>query len=291
MTATTARWFPRFGLRSLLVVVLLAAVLLGWYADHRRQAEALRRAQVEIEIYERQTEQLKMLLAQSGAGMRMIFLWASADDFIQALIDTDDENEFYGIAGSLGSSDETVMDEAVQRLITLLADPNERTRSRSVITLRFLKEQSHTQVLPGSQTVLEQIQSRYADAITRGLVPLLDNRQPSGAEAYYALRAYGPDARAALEVLREKMADDSNYYAAQAAEAVHAIDPTTDIGPRLIELIEKQHPDWQTAAAALGKHVPPAEARRVLTALYDRLENESDRQVVISSLNSIPVTK
>jgi hypothetical protein len=287
MSSSSSRWVPRFGLRSLLVVVLFVAVLFAWYADHLRQAEALRVARVENIVYKQQIDLYVDALANRTAKRDENDLsWASADEFVGTLLLVEKEDEFLQIAGSLCRCRGTILDESVEQLCGLLADSNERNRKRAIKTLSFLIQQRSWPIARDSQTVAEFVLERRANQITRSLIALIDDGA-IGEEAYNVLREFGPEARVSLDVLREKMADDSNSHASLAAAAVAEIDPEADIGPRLIELIENEHPAWQLAVSLLADHVPPAEARRVLTALYDRLEQEGDRQTVINALNEI----
>lgn len=253
------------------------AVALAWYVDHRQASQRLRQAELQIAIYERQFADLQRRLAErGGAGAQTLHYWNDADEFIEALTAADDEEQFLDFAPSLAKSDAPVLDQAIEQLVGLFEDANEQTRRRAVIAVRFLQQLDPTRMQP------------HADAVVMGLIPLLNDPSSGVAgETLFALETFGPSAEPARDALERHMADDRQWWAPQAALTLAAVDPSVDVGPRLIELVERKHPNWYRAAFALPKHVDPKRARSVLTELYDNVDTEGDRSAIVQALNQI----
>jgi HEAT repeat protein len=236
----------------------------------------LHHAEIEMEVYVRRMSDLQRRLAQQNAGMQTFYFWASADEFIEALTHAQDEEKFLQTAPSIARAEDVVLDDAVGKLVKLLQDPSEQTRRRSAIVLRFLQE------LAPHRT------EAHSEKIVAGLVPLLDDSSSAVVgETVFALRCLGPSASPACDALARKMADDDDPLAAQAALALANIEPSADIAPRLMELIEKKHCDWYAAAFALPQHTSPEQARVFLTRLYERANEESEQSALIQALNQI----
>ncbi len=254
----------------------MIALILGWLVDHRRMDDRIAKLEVQNQIYERQFADLQTRLDTQLMGLQMIYTWANATEFIQALTSVEDRDRFLEMAPSLAKADSTVLDESVQQLLGLIDSPEEEIRIRAVITLRFLQELGNDRM------------QRHAEAAANKLAALLeDSSTDVVGETLYALKSFGSASSPALGNLNHKMMNDEEWYAPGAALAVHAIDPSVDIGPRLIELITSEHPNWYTAAFHLPKHVPAERARQVLTALFERMKSEGDRNAVIQALNQI----
>lgn len=208
--------------------------------------------------------------------MQTYYFLASAEEFIEALTTAADDEKFFEMAPSLARADDAVFDATIPQLLGLLQHPNEQTRRRTVTALRFLQ-----QLAPA------RMQS-HADAIVAAIIPLLDDMS-SGVEgeALHLLEHFGTAARSAAGPLEQKMSDDREWWAPQAAVTLAAVNPMVDIGPRLIELVQRKHPNWYSAAFVLSKHVSPQQARTVLTELYESADNEGDRNALIQALNQI----
>jgi hypothetical protein len=274
-TSPRSRFF-QFRLQTLFVVILLAALGMGWTMDHRRISEQLQQAELQNEIYERQLAGLQKQLAVRVSGGRTVYFWDSADAFIEALKVSSDDN-FLKMSSSLSTASDDVLQESVRRMLKLLNDDNERTRTRAVIALRFLR-----------QSASERLE-KDNDLVVARLVPMLEDTSTSVVgESIGALRSFGAAASAALPALNAIMADDMDWYAPSAAIAIAEIDPSAEVGPRLIELVKLRHPNWRHAASSLPRFVSAEVARQVLSDVYDKAETESDREATIRALNQIP---
>ena len=263
-------------LRTVLILIALVALALGWAVDHHRLSEQLRQALLQNQIYDRQFADLRKRLDEHHFGVQMFYWWASADEFIQALTTTSDQDTFLDMAPSLARADKLVFQASVTQVLELLNDPNEQTRQRAAITLGFLQQSAPKRM------------EQHADIAIAKLVPLLnDNSSSVVGEAMGALGSFGPAARSAIGTLNEMMADDGEWYAPDAARVITQIDPSANIVPRLIELIQREHPNWYSAACLLARHAPASDARKVLTDLYDRMETDGEREAVLQALNLI----
>ena len=153
---------------------------------------------------------------------------------------------------------------------------DERTRHRAVITLGFMSRTNREPIVESTPLIVS------------ALVPLLDDSSDLVlAEPIATLRSFGPAARVAVAPLRERMLDDDDFCASSAALAIGEIDPTVDIGPRLIELVEAKHSNWYSAAFFMSGYVEAERVRQVLTKIYDKTESASERKMVIQALNQI----
>lgn len=261
-----------------LLLVLLVALALGWLADRRQMQQQLQQAKLQNTIYQAQLDSLQKQLTESRNGMfvQTVMWWPSAEKFIEALQESPEEQSFLNMASSLKQADTALVQAAVPLLIELLSDRSERTRARATITLRFL-QQGAPHLLKGHEA-----------QVVMALIPRLDDSSSAvQGETIGALESFGPAAQPALAALQAKMADDQEWYAASAAEAIIAIDPDADITPRLVELVERQHADWYGTACLLARHAEPEVARRVLTKLYAEVKTEGERRSVINAMNQI----
>lgn len=267
----------RFRLATLLLLAALAGVAAAWWADHARLKEELRQARLENEMAQEQVDALKQRLSTRQAGLQTHSTWADADEFVQMLTTTRDDEKFLEMAPSLAKTDEEVFHESIRELNTLLGAPEARTRSRAVVTLRFMHQLAPNQM------------SEHVPSIVPRLVPLLEDTSGTViGETIYTLGSLGPAANEAAGVLRKKMADDQDHYAPAAALAVAKIEPSADVGPRLAEFVRTKHASWYTAAFHLPKHTDAETAREVLTRAYREAVDASERQMVTQALNQIP---
>jgi hypothetical protein len=265
---------PRFRLRVAFALITMIALILGWIVDDRRMRSRIVELELKDQIYERQFAELRRRLDKHEFGVQTWYFWASATDFIQALKLMDDRQRFDAMAPSLARANSDVPDESVRQVIGLLDSQEEEVRSRAVQTLIYLQN--------------SEAMKPYVEAAVDELVPRLgDTSSIVVGLTVHALGSFGPASRPALDELRRMMMNDEEWYASHAASAVAAIDPSIDIGPRLIELATAKRANWPQAACFLPKHLPPERARQVLTAFYESMESEGDRNTIIQILNEI----
>jgi hypothetical protein len=260
----------RIQLRDLFWLMLVVGLGLTWWLDRSR-------IQNRSEMYASQVAGLQRLVNErSGFTIRSLAFEGSDQEYIAALRKPKSEETFYEQTRSLSEADEGLIQATVPQIIALLNDPDDEVRRRSAIALRFLHELSPAKVAPSAATSVD------------GLIPLLDDTNTTVVvETIITLGSLGPAARPALERLQRRAADDEDFYAARAAMAVHEIDPSVNIGPRLVELVKQKHPDWLTIAFYLPRYVPADEAKELLTAMYDSSDNKSDRQRLVNALNQV----
>ena len=216
------------------------------------------------------------LAVQQGA-IQISYWWASADEFIQMLTTATDEEKFLEMAPSLAQAEEKVFREAIAELTERLSAPSERTRMRSLVTIHFMQ-----------QAVPDRMKEDAPHLVSELIHRLDDESSSVVGEAIGTLKSFGPDARAAIAPLTARMSDDNDWYAPAAAVAIGAIDPSVDVGPRLVELVQTKHPNWYQAAFHLSRHVNPEMARRVVTKVHEEATDDTERGMAIQVLNQIP---
>ena len=148
------------------------------------------------------------LSLQYGA-VQIVYWWASADEFVKMLTTASDEDKFLDMAPSLASAEDRVFRKSIEQLTELLNAPEERTRSRAAVALRFMQEKRPDRM------------AKHAPAIMQNLVPLLDDSSTTViGEALGTLQSFGPAARDAVTPLTKRMSDDTEWYAPDAAVAI-----------------------------------------------------------------------
>ncbi|NND98429.1 MAG: hypothetical protein HKN47_14000 [Pirellulaceae bacterium] len=201
--------------------------------------------------------------------------WATADEFLEMLKTTSDDEEFISSASSLAETRQQVFNESIRQLTSLLSTSDARSRQRALITIGFMQHYRPEQM------------TEHTDSVVAAIIPLLSDLDEN-AEAIGTLEAFGSNARDAIGPLRSIMDDDNAWFAPAAAVAVARIDPTVEIGTRLAEFVSR-HPDWYTAAFHLGEHMESHQARRVLLKAYKEDKDELKRSGIIQALNQIQI--
>jgi HEAT repeat protein len=264
----------RFQLRDVLVLVLLVALGFGWWRDHRTLTRRL-------EIYELQVARLSERPPRFASDVPSVFMSdaierarqqirdqkpPSVDEFLEAVAVPKDMS-FLRMATALSSSPDR--EEAVPKLIQLLAHPSAQVRNRAVIAIRFLHS-SPSEVVPA-------------------LVPVLsDPHDPNAFEAALALGCFGSDAKPALPALKAKMRDPTSHVAAMAALSVHEIDPDEDIRPVLIDLLQSSHAKVRSQAVnELHRYFDSETIERMLIEMFARERDQSVRTAILDGLNSL----
>ena len=258
-----------------LLLVVVVALALGWLADRRQTQRELQQAKLQNTIDQAQIDSLQKQLdqTQNGIGVRTMMWWPNADAFMDALRQSSDD-QYTMMASSLIQADDALVQEVTPKLLELLASDSEQMRRRALMAISLLQQGSR---LTQPETVVAAL-----------LPSLNDSSRLVVGDTIAALIHFGPVAQPALEALRATLANDEDFYAPVAAQAIIAIDPDADITPRLVELIERRHRNWTSATWLLARHAEPEVARRVLTKLYAEMKTEGERQSVIQAMNQIP---
>jgi len=248
----------QFSLRSLFLLFLIVALVLGWWIDRRRLTKR-------IELREKQIWLLEQPKGMAGPTEQNRF--ASADEFLQVLRSARNENEFLDAAGPFAATDVAI--EALPGLRDLLRDPDPEIRSRSL-------------------TVLAWMGRRAARAVPE-VIPLLEDESPLvRGNAMWMLGECGDAARDALPALRRRMLDDDSPEAGFATATVSKIDSSAEVGDRLCQLLHNKLPAnrW-TAAQYLPDHVEASVARRLLEARHEIEDDPTTRDIIAMSLNRL----
>jgi hypothetical protein len=245
--------------------MLSAGLGLAWWRDRTRLSSSL-------DLRDRQITQLQRQLDERGVSIVSANIRFKSPqelvEFVSRATEMEFEQEDWSAFG--GSY---VADQSIEQLADLLSSPRGATRHHAAWLLGLIGQKKR---FPS------------VDPIS-ALVAVLDD--PSSrvrVEALSALRQFGPLADSALSRLREVMDRDQSTEALLAALAIKQIEPATEIGPRLRELflqgdvITRMNVMWH-----LPDHLPPAEAKQLLEAQYQRETDESVRQALAQAMNKV----
>jgi HEAT repeat protein len=247
----------------LLLLTLVVGLVLGWWFDRRRVVKR-------NELLQLQVEQLKSFAndAQRSVGVipaERFSRFATGGDFMEVLDPQVDWYEFQDelkyFAGSPAAKN------TVPLLIEKLDDPSGEVRTRALASLGVFKQQP-AKVIPA-------ITTRLHDPF------------PNAAwHAANALGEFGAQARSARDALEAIFHDDKSSIAAHCGLMLAKVDPSIDIGPRLIELTQNpiRH-NRLRAAQALPDHVKPDVARSVLTRLFETEQDKEIQYIIVFALN------
>jgi len=270
---------PQLRLSTLLVLMLLIGVMFAWYADHRRQVARQQKLETQTKMQGEQIAILQKQAARQGASAGIFYYWASADQFIASLKQAEDEN-FLQMAPSFSRADGPAFKAGIEQVIELLGSDVLQEKKRAITAISFMLQANKERMVP------------FGEAAVARLTPLL--RDPDSGvqgETIGVLGRFGPQAKGALPELKKIMLDDKDHWAAFSARSVALIEPSEDIGPRLIELIERKHRGWYTAAVELPQHVSAEVARKVISKRYEAAENDVERNMAVHALNRVGVEK
>jgi len=218
----------RFSLGSLLLIVVIIAMSLGWWLDHSRLERELINVQTRMaarELLAKEQEKLKAVSGGYGRGFGQGYSgsveptktrFQTVGEFIEALRDTVDWYEFQDEMIPFAQS--AVADANVASLVVLFKDPKPEVRKRAVYTVGYIPQQAETTV----PAIIQLLQD-----------PDLGVRD----HAAMALGQLGTKARSALPALREVLNRELSLVAARSAGSIFQIDPSIDVEPRLQELL------------------------------------------------------
>lgn len=260
----------RYRLGTLLLVIALIALVMGWWRDRAQLSS-------QIDVQRRQIRQLQQQLEDRsfsffGAPGRF-----KTPDEVAAFVERATDDEFSDEDWSWWGNSHVAL-QSVARLIELLDSPNEEARHHAVILLGWIGQARR----PPDVDPTAALVARLSDpsSTVRG-------------ESFAALGYFGPLAKGALGELRrimdrEQTDREQKYDAYFAALAVKKIDPTVDIGPKLRELfLSGEEGLWQQVGFQLADHLPAAEARQLLMAKSQQDTASSSRDAIAQALNRI----
>lgn len=263
ITQPTRRSWLRFSLGHLLLLTLAIAVALGWWLDHRRLA-------ARNDLFQLQVERLQFSLDESRHQMAVLpaerfSRFASGGDFLEVLDPQVDWYEFQDELALFAKSQ--VAANAVPLIIQRLNDPDPEVRTRSLAALGAIKLRPN-EVVPA-------------------VMVCLDDPFPNASwHAADALGQFGSDAKSAVSPLEAKFRDDHSTIATHCGLTLVRIDPSINIGPRLIQLAQSpiRENRWR-AVQALADHIEVSDREPVLARLFESEKDEEIRAIIADSLN------
>lgn len=256
---TPHRWY-QFSLRTILWVMALVALLLGWWGD---RAILVHRANTA----EGRLRELTGFAGAFSASSNSIPAKIEPLDlppavFVEKLRSIEDWYEFADRTSWPFAHSQNA-DEAIPLLVELLKDPKAVVRYRAASTLGELGRAAG----PGA------VRTRRAVAIVPALIPLLDDENANVRwHAACALRDFGTDAVSAMPALRRQGQDDASPIATAATIFLREIQQE-EYEARLIALLANKNKDnRERAIHELGRLDSP----RGPAALQEAYEQESD---------------
>lgn len=241
---TESRWSRGDRIKGLAAAVLVTGLMIGWAIDHSRQQSRLAPFVEEKSDWQSLLETRQRLLYEAEKS-RGFHSWAQVEATIVYV-------PRYGsrqYAQFIVLADDDVYMEAVPKLIAMLDDPDPTRRVRAWMTLREAEKSPRF--------------AQFRESYREGAVGLLRDPSSENMEEILAwFRRKKIDSPAALAQLRQRMMEDGPN-APQFAYTLAELDPTADIVPRLVEMIENKHSDWLMILYQLPKYLPEEEAKRL----------------------------
>ncbi|WDI44270.1 hypothetical protein [Bremerella sp. P1] len=273
------RSFFQLKISSMLFLLLLVGMGLGWWSDHARLTQQLTDSEVDREIQEKLLALTKPRKTSRYVPTRGPHYYAaeSPEHFIEQTRNHRSTINASYWGDSLRWAEED-FDVIVPMTCQLLADPNEIVRRNACLVLR-------EQYGKGSDDRME----KHNDQIVGQLRTLLHREDSGGEDARLAidlLTVIGPSASPAHAELRKIMEDDQHLQAVSATMAMGKI-LQSDVSPRLVELIEANNPAWERAANSLLEFRTEDEVRDILKHFYASRQTEAERNEVIKAIHHL----
>ena len=271
----------RFGLGTLLTVVLVLSLLLAWWRDHRDLAASLEFTKARTESLEDLFREQHRVGGRNGSfggmasslalqGSSLQDSFADADDYVDFVLTTSDfseaESTFYLLPQY------PYAQHVVERLLQQKGSPQVQVRRR---------------VAHAFQRIALVDDSNVRDLATMLNDPDYEVQQA----AIRAITEHGQRAASALPTLRVQAANDHSPIAVECLWAINTIEPMSDIGPRLIELLQHEHTDCRRQAVqSLPRYVPRETVTAVLTNMYFREPDGSIKKAIILAINQARIS-
>lgn len=268
MNAQPRRQLFQFSLKTLFVIVCVVSLGLGWWLDGRRLRSriSLLEEQVALLGSELKTAQTTRTFTGGSSNAETSKLkFNSVAGFIEFIRDEPDWYEFQDAQRVFSKA--SFSNEAVSSLIELLGDSDDKLRVRAASALGAIKARP--------------------DVAVPALIRAMKDEVPNVRwHAAFALRMFGPEAQDAVPALRAQMNDDSSIIATESALSLKEVDPSIDIGPRLLQLLSNQHYEnrWR-ALEAVPSHVPREVAEPILTRLHEEATDATVRESIAKTMN------
>lgn len=279
----TGRWSLNIG--TFLALLLLFALLLGWWADHQRLANELVDAKLDREVKSRQIQRLREDLFDARFQAFSSFSWETfeskwtPDTYVATVEENRDRDALPALSDALFLSEEASLDAVVERLIPKVLSPSSQVRFNALATL--LAQYGHR------SSRMEKHTQKLTDVILVRLRESKDNIEEVKT-LLGALNSIGANpSQAAIDEVAKIMNDDDHPLAALATLTAGKMDVSLKVGPRLIDLIDQKHEDWALAAKHLHEHLPTAEAYEYLKSKYREPKFGPNQLTLIEAMNEI----
>lgn len=279
----TGRW--PLNIDTFLALLLLLALLLGWWGDHKRLANELVDARLDREMKSLQIQGLKNMDFSRSDSYRLSFSskpfkerWTPSE-FVNAVAENRDHEKKLELASGLYFADNASFDAVIEGLLPMVQSPSSQIRINAI---EILKTQCRHDA--------DKMKVHFAK-FTDVLLPLLDEshqRVGEGAVALRALQEIGVSpSKDAINKVSSIMNDDDHPLAVLATLTVAKMDLSIRVGPRLIQLIDQKHESWVLAAKHLHEHLSKTEAYEYLKSKYRQEADDADQQTYIEAMNEI----
>ncbi len=285
----------QWGLGTLLYLVLLIGLGLGWYQDHQRLERVKARQPQELALYRDQRENLEGIVTY-GFGLprgeewrwavgRGEFPW-TGESYLQFLASLPSrelnnvirwDRQFEVTTCRLKDAPDEVYHAVFLKMLPYLKSTDVDTRRGMAIALCYELKDSR-----------QRIQPYRAETLALLLELLDDPDQGVRIEAIRAIGAYGPEASVAAGRLKQLATQEEDF---NAALALARVDPRPENRNRVMGWITDREFYWEEVASRLTQGFPREEAIAFLRQEYFRTESEMDRLTLVESINQLEIER
>ena len=299
----------QMGLWTLLYLVMVVALGVGWYQDHQRLEDAQAQMPLEIRLQRDQLEAMQGWIEvevskagrsylssfDSSGGMsykdyqqkpRLMhgpFPW-NAEQYLECL-DAIPNHELSEIVPSdqqmqsfatlLQFAPDHVFQKVMPKVLVYFDSPEADNRRGLVAGMRWQLMHSPDRIAPFRASVLANI------------VACLDDSDATVIrEAILAVGEVGPEARAAAPRLQVLADEEQNWHALMA---LCQIDPSEENVQRIEAWIFERKPEWEFLAVNLKELMTPEEGIELLRRAYSEAKLPSDQEILASRINLLEV--
>ena len=256
---------PRFTLRELFLLVVIAAMGCGWWGSWQRAAREQRQLASEVAALHRARALDLEMWKHTGHSVPYVPAETrqTSEEFIVGLREIKDWYMFAKTADSFAKSQ--AAGQAIPALIDLLADSDKETRTRAASALGKIGLQP--------------------ERVVPALIPVLEDREPNVQwHAVLALSHFGTNAKPALEALVQLLEVGIPGVAIQSAHAIEDIDPSIDTEPKVLQFLESEQARDRIRVSVFLHKYGTTVSRPALLAAFER---ETDTQVKDSLARTI----
>ncbi|PQO44841.1 hypothetical protein C5Y93_17255 [Blastopirellula marina] len=297
------------GLWTLLYLVMVIALGLGWYQDHQRLEDAQAQMPLEIRLQRDQLEAMQgwveveisningayLSSFDSSGGLeykgyhqkpRLVhgaFPW-NAKQYLESLDAIPNgelreivppDQQMQSFATLLQFAPDHVFREVMPKVLAYFDSPEADNRRGLVAGMRWLLMDSPDRIAP------------YRASVLANIVECLDDSDPKVIyEAILAVGEVGPEARAAAPRLQTLAEEEQNWH---ALKALYQIEPSPENFQRIEAWIFERKPDWEFLAVNLKELMTPEEGIELLRRAYSKSVFPADQKILASRINLLEV--